>query len=208
MSAFRPAAAFAWSTQNLSWAPVAELRAAASKSGAVTGVETTGVCVRSEEDGSAGVWATEMTRRGAPGQRRRDGGERDVPEVLDLLLDRRLDFFFDDIVADGRTGSAVGFPGPGEAFRLPGGGRRRSRVAQARSGTSRGGGGERRRGGDGSARSALAAMLSVEGKTAPMVVRGAGALGHVKGGIRRGNGRELEEEDEVGGCVSRWRLVL
>ena len=69
-----------------------------------------------------------------------------------------------------------------------------------------GGGGERRRGGDGSARSVLAAMLSVEGKTAPMVVRGAGALGHVKGGIRRGNGRELEEV-EVGGCVSHWRLL-
>ena len=72
-----------------------------------------------------------------------------------------------------------------------------------------GGGGERRRGGDGSARSAsAAAMLSVEGETAPMVVRGAaGALGHVKGGIRRGKGRELEE-DKVGGCVSHWRLVL
>ena len=115
VSAFRPAAAFAWSTQNLSWAPVTELRAAASKSGAVAGVEMMGVCVRSEEDGSAGVWATEITKR-TPGQRRRDGGERDVPEVLDLLLDRRLDFFFDDIVADGRTDSAVGFSGPGEAF--------------------------------------------------------------------------------------------
>ena len=93
VSAFQPAAAFAWSTQNLSWAPVAELRAVASKSGTMAGVETMGVCVRSEEDGSAGVWATEMTKRHAPGQRRHDSGKRDVPEVLDLLLDHRLNFF-------------------------------------------------------------------------------------------------------------------
>ena len=45
----------------------------------------------------------------APGQRWRDSGKRDVPEVLDLLLDRHLDLFFNDIIADGHTGSAVGF---------------------------------------------------------------------------------------------------
>jgi hypothetical protein len=96
VSAFLPAAVFAWLTQNLSWAPIAELRAAVSKSGTAAGVETTSICVCSE-DKSAGVRAVETKRARSATTRGCDmvphARMRDVPEVLDRLLDCLHNFF-------------------------------------------------------------------------------------------------------------------
>jgi hypothetical protein len=78
---------------------------------------------------------------------------------------------------------------------------RRARLA-----TSRGEERERRRGGDGSARSALVVILSVEGETT-LIMRSAGALGHTGIHVKRGRGGGHLKMMRSGGGMKRPTLT-